>query len=414
MNDREQRGLTIAALSKITRKGNAWLVPSQSAGAKKYTVVPDVAMPHCTCPDHETRGAKCKHIYAVEFFQLREEQPDGTIVETRQVVLTETKKTYRQNWPAYNAAQVNEKSEFQSLLADLCRTIPDLPHVKGRKPIPLSDAIFAVVFKIYSTFSGRRFISDLRDANEKGHISKVPHFNSIFNYLENPALTPILQKLIAVTSLPMQSIETDFACDSTGFTSSRFHRWFDHKYGAMRQEHDWVKLHICCGVKTNIVTAAEIHQRNSNDSPILPSLLSETAKSFDVQEMSADKQYASESNFQAIADHGAKAFIPFRVGTTGSSGGLFAKAFHYFQFNREDFMNHYHKRSNVESTVMMIKTKFGDAVRCKTDTAMKNEVFCKVICHNICCLISAIYELGLEPVFGCTKTNEVAQYQGTN
>ena len=24
---------------------------------------------------------------------------------------------------------------------------------------------------------------------------------------------------------------------------------------------------------------------------------------------------------------------------------------------------------------------------------------CKVLCHNICCVISAIYELGIEPVF---------------
>jgi hypothetical protein len=28
---------------------------------------------------------------------------------------------------------------------------------------------------------------------------------------------------------------------------------------------------------------------------------------------------------------------------------------------------------------------------------MKNEVPCKVLCHNICCLISAIYELGITP-----------------
>lgn len=55
--------------------------------------------------------------------------------------------------------------------------------------------------------------------------------------------------------------------------------------------------------------------------------------------------------------------------------------------------------SNVESTVMMVKTKFGDAVRSKTDVAAKNEVLCKILCHNIACLISAIYELGIEPEF---------------
>ena len=56
---------------------------------------------------------------------------------------------------------------------------------------------------------------------------------------------------------------------------------------------------------------------------------------------------------------------------------------------------------------MMIKSKFGDSVRSKTEVASKNEVLAKVLCHNICCLISAIYELGIQPVFGmagCTQT----------
>ena len=47
----------------------------------------------------------------------------------------------------------------------------------------------------------------------------------------------------------------------------------------------------------------------------------------------------------------------------------------------------------------MVKAKFGDGVRSKTDVAMKNEVLAKIVCHNICCLISAIHEFGLDPVF---------------
>ena len=89
----------------------------------------------------------------------------------------------------------------------------------------------------------------------------------------------------------------------------------------------------------------------------------------------------------------------FKSNTTGDVGGLFNDMFHYFSFRRDDFLKHYHQRSNVESTVMMLKTKFGDAVRSKTEIAAKNEVLCKVLCHNIACLISAMYELSVEPVF---------------
>ena len=53
----------------------------------------------------------------------------------------------------------------------------------------------------------------------------------------------------------------------------------------------------------------------------------------------------------------------------------------------------------MESTFSMVKAKFRDHVRAKTDTAMKNEVLCKFLCHNICCVIQAQCELGIEAVF---------------
>jgi transposase len=75
------------------------------------------------------------------------------------------------------------------------------------------------------------------------------------------------------------------------------------------------------------------------------------------------------------------------------------KAFGYFIYRREKFLTHYHKRSNVESTFSMIKRKFGDSLRSKTDTAMVNETLCKVLCHKLVVLIHEMHELGIDPVF---------------
>ena len=100
-----------------------------------------------------------------------------------------------------------------------------------------------------------------------------------------------------------------------------------------------------------------------------------------------------------IKDHGAVPYIDFKSIHTGRGGGLWAKMYHYFQFTRQEFLCHYHKRSNVESTFSMIKAKFRDHVRSKSDTALVNEVLCKIICHNICCLIQESHELGINAVF---------------
>jgi hypothetical protein len=51
---------------------------------------------------------------------------------------------------------------------------------------------------------------------------------------------------------------------------------------------------------------------------------------------------------------------------------MYGKMFSYFQYKQDEYMAHYHKRSNVESTFSMVKRKFGDSVRSKNNLAMRN------------------------------------------
>lgn len=88
-----------------------------------------------------------------------------------------------------------------------------------------------------------------------------------------------------------------------------------------------------------------------------------------------------------------------KVNTLGTGTPLWEQMYHYFMMNRDSYLEHYHKRSNVESTFSMVKAKFGDSIRSKTDVGQTNEILLKVLCHNICCLILAIYELNINPTF---------------
>src|SRR6266702_3682706 len=120
MTPREERGLVIAAVCKLKKTGDAWLLPSQSGAERIYRV--DPVKQTCTCPDHAETGHKCKHLYAVEFTANREYHVDGTVTDTRSVTFTQ-KVTYKQDWPAYNEAQSIEKDRLQELLCDLCKTL---------------------------------------------------------------------------------------------------------------------------------------------------------------------------------------------------------------------------------------------------------------------------------------------------
>ena len=390
---REQRGMEIAATTHISKKGGMWIVPSQSS-SEKYAVDLTGDSPRCTCVDFVLRRSKCKHIYAVEFTERRETKPDGTTTVTKTVRVT-----YKQDWHAYNLAQTHEGELFADLLRGLCQGIVQPPQSKGRPRLPLGDVVFAAVGKVYSTKSGRRFMSELREHEANGDVSKVASYNSTYRYLENPALTPILKAMIEEAAAPLKAVEINFAVDASGFSASRFDRWYDAKYGGMHKEQHWLKVHLMCGVKTNVVTSAEVTPSYKHDSPYLPQLVATTAKRFQVAEVSADKAYLSSKNFEAIVAAGAVPYIPFKVNTTGEGPELWRRLYHFYEYNRQEFLAHYHQRSNVETVFSMIKAKFGDAVRSRTDTAQVNEVLCKVLAHNICCLVQSIYELGIEPKF---------------
>jgi transposase len=402
----QERGLAIANSNTIKRNKLGWQVPSQS-GNGTYEVNLDHGEPFCTCQYFEAEHKKCQHIYAVEFIVQRETKPDGTVTETRTVKIT-----YTQEWATYNAAQTHEQEHFVILLRDLCNGIPQPEYKFGRPRLPLSDVIFSVVYKVYSTMSSRRFMTDLREAEASGLVSKSPSLTSGFRSLENPELTPLLKTLIEQSASPLKAIETDFAVDSSGFSTNTYARWFDHKWGKVRTKQAWVKTHLICGVKTHVVTSVEATPYESADTTQFPALVARTAKMFNVNEVSADKAYSDRRNLKAVQAVGGTAFIPFKSNSTGMGDhhhkfdGLWNRMWHFYNFNREGFLQHYHQRSNIESVFAMIKAKFGASVRAKTPIAQVNEVLCKVLCHNICVLIESIYELGLEPTFWTSEVKE--------
>ena len=144
-----------------------------------------------------------------------------------------------------------------------------------------------MVFKTYSTFSARRFSSDLREAHERGYLFRMVPGMKTTAFMEDETFTPILKQLIHASSLPLRAVETDFAIDSSGFGSCRFERWIDEKYGVPRKKAIWVKCHIACGVKTNIVTAVRILDKDAADSPQFTPLVKETADGFVIGEVRA-------------------------------------------------------------------------------------------------------------------------------
>lgn len=286
-------------------------------------------------------------------------------------------------------------------MADLCSTVPQPPKNPkgGRDFAPLADVIFATVYKIYTTLSGRRFATDLGAAEKLGHVSQTVSHATIARCLENPDTTPLLTRLIEASALPFAAIETEFAVDSSGFSACRFDRWFSVKHQRVVSEHAWVKCHVLTGTTTQAVIAVVVDHKESGDCPQFPGLVATAAKNFKLGQVTADKAYTSTENFQAVEDVGGTLYAAFKRSTTGAIGGIYQKMYHQFCLHKEEYLRAYHRRSNVESVFSAVKRLMGDSVRSKGDTAAKNEVLGKLLAYNITCLVHATYELGIDPEF---------------
>lgn len=402
---RELKALELAARSRIVFHLGRWLVPSQTSG-KVYSVT--VSPPSCTCPDFELNGGPtgrlCKHIVAAKLVAEREGGEEAPPMDTASVP---KKPTYKQNWSAYNASQQSEKDRFQDLLFDLLTGIEEPPHkrVSGRRRTPMRDMVFASALKIFTGHSSRRYACDLRESHGRGYLSHLMNSMSVNAFLESDLMTPFLFQLIERAALPLRSVETTFAADSTGFSSSRFVRWFSEKYGREQSGRSWVKTHGMVGCTTQVFTAVVIDTPTAADSPQFGPLVETTvANGFKLGDVCADKAYLSHENLALVDKLGGTPFVPFKSNSQpGEPDSLWGRMYGYFQFRRQEFLQHYHQRSNAESAFSMVKAKFGDSVRSKTDTAMKNEVLCKLLCHNIVVVHQATIELGIEPLFWPTQ-----------
>lgn len=311
-------------------------------------------------------------------------------------------KKHKVDWSDYNKHMTAEKLMFLDMLRELCRCVEQKKRSarRGRPSMSFEEVLFCMNLMIYHNKSSRRTISELQLTKDRGLLNKVPHYNTILKYFNFPDVKDYLVKMIEISSLPLKQHEKYFAADSTGFSTSSFGRWFNSRVKS--DEHRiWRKAHVMCGVNTQIITAVCVDKGTSPDSKAFPDLVNNTRKNFDMKEVSADLIYSCRDNFEVVAENGAIPFIPFKSNATKRPRGsmIWKKMYLYFKDYYDEYMEHYHRRSSVESTFSRIKRKFGKTVRSKKEMAQDNEILCKILCHNICVLIRESFRLDVDVEF---------------
>ncbi len=301
----------------------------------------------------------------------------------------------------YNLSQVNEKRHFLELLHRLCEHIDEPPRRRGRPPLSQRVVMFAILFKIYSTVSSRRFMYDLESAFEKGYIDRVPHFNAVSHYLQKEEIKNILIDLVTLSGSSLAKLEQDFVIDSTVIRTPRLTKVYNRKLMRERTVHTCVSLHAITGARTKVIAGALTSPRYAHDTRFFCPLLSLASRRFKIERITADTSYRGSNNVEAAERIGAKVFIhPDRRTRTDGPDTSWRRHHRAYIDEREQFDEQYAKRLNVETVFLMLKSRFGREVRSKTLPAQLNETLAKAVCHNLCALIKAVYLMNVDPTFG--------------
>ncbi len=275
------------------------------------------------------------------------------------------------------------------------------PKTTGRPRLPFRDLVYCAVERIYLGNALRVADGTYARTKSDGLIDCTPRRTSVSVLLGRSDLTPILTELIEKSSLALASVETTFAVDSSGFRTTAFGDYCREKYGAP-SHNVWKKLHIIIGTKTHIIPRVTVTDGHSADSPQFPGLVNGIVEAgFVLKEVYADKGYLAGENFNAVGAAGGTPYIMFKENSRGRAkhrrnhSPWWKTMWHRFQSEPTQFLDHYHKRENVEATFAAMKKKLGETLGSKDPTAQVNELLCKVLAYNITVLIHESFERGI-------------------
>lgn len=256
-------------------------------------------------------------------------------------------------------------------------------------------------------------MSDLEEAEEAGHVSRVPHVSSARSYFGREDATATPQRFVGLRAAPLAGAEPALAIDSAGFSGAGHLRRFDEEDGRPRQQARWVEPHAVAGANTSAVGSCRVLDEGTGDGTQLAELLTDTAERLTVGEPRAGKAYTSRANFDAVEAAGGTFYPAVRKDAAGGAGGAYGRALHLMSLNEGEYQPHYHKRSNAESSFRAVERLLGSAPRSNTELARVNEALAKAVCFDVTCVIHATYELGIDPEFvtrpRCTAVEPAAQ-----
>jgi transposase len=143
------------------------------------------------------------------------------------------------------------------------------------------------------------------------------------------------------------------------------------------------KLTVLCHIASYLWLAAQVSQGPGNDAPDFAPTLLDGSLRVDWDRILADKAYDSEPHHELVRALGIRSFVA-PINSRGSR--KWPKTRYRRQLKRRFPKNVYHGRVHVEGAFSQDKRQLGSALRARSDDARAQELFLRVLVHDLAIL----------------------------
>jgi transposase len=315
-----------------------------------------------------------------------------------------SKQTKERDWFAYNEAQLNEMSDFITLVRNIVDDarrefdyIDDRPSLPGQQPKSPFDLAKAVLIQQFYQVSNRVAAGLARLFKEKLGLEEDLTYKDIERAYSNPDVQDILREVLRMSNEPIKGKEARFSIDGTGMETSIKQNYADDK-GDEKKKAVYRMLISMVGVEYKMFSASAVNGPG-DESPFLIPLLEETAGIFDrIDFVLADAMFYTLANCTRIAEIGAKPRIYPRIDAVINAKGSQAKRRMLLDLveNAQQWLEEYHDRSVSENVYSVLKCRFSRPFLKRRIDRLDNEGIDKVCTYNLRMLIYNHYTKGIE------------------
>jgi hypothetical protein len=361
----------------------------------------------CTSDKRNNQDQPCSHILAVLIYE-------GIVEPENRAASVFRKGDQRRNHAAEEEACRRLHTQLPELLGRLLREglpvieEPEEPNPLGGRPrAPTFGLVYQAVMRVafrqnLRVSEGLMRTAEHRQHNPYGGFSR----STLSKFLSDPKTTPLLEKLLALTTWPVKPYETLVHPDGTGLTEQRFTAFFEekhHKRGE-RREHAWNYAEILWTYRYTMIAAIHSQPGPFGEAPWLLPLLERARLMLDLRELGGDKAYTAYYIHEYAARHGIEPQIKLKKNATTTGGrGTQTKAYRRAvmesQLDPEGYAAKANRRNNAETGNHAFKAFLGDQIFSKDPTAQRNEVLCMCIAYNLARLVYLGAEQGIQIQF---------------